>query len=87
MIGRMLPRVGVARGRGSRMGGVRVFFESLLAEPDLVVKRVVLTEATHGSSYRDLVTTMSGTLGALSQELASALPRAAPGSPAGTSLP
>ncbi|HTU01357.1 MAG TPA: PqiC family protein [Candidatus Sulfotelmatobacter sp.] len=40
---------------------------------ELVVKRSVLREATHGSSYRDLVTTMSGALGALSQEIASAL--------------
>jgi uncharacterized lipoprotein YmbA len=35
--------------------------------------RAVLTEVTRGASYRDLVKSMSGALGALSQEIASAV--------------
>jgi uncharacterized lipoprotein YmbA len=40
---------------------------------ELVVRRSVLTEATDGASYQALVTSMSRALGALSQEIASAL--------------
>lgn len=54
---------------------------------ELVVKRSVLTQATHGSSYRDLVATMSGALHMLSQEIASAVAHAGPASQAGTPAP
>lgn len=45
---------------------------------ELVVRRSVLTETTDGTSYQALVASMSRALGALSQEIASALTAVAP---------
>ena len=51
---------------------------------ELVVRRSVLTEAPDGTSYQALVASMSRALGALSQEIASALTAVAPAVRAGT---
>ncbi len=51
---------------------------------ELVVRRSVLTETVHETSYQALVASMSRALGALSQEIAAALTAVAPAVRAGT---
>ncbi len=82
--------VEVTRFDGALGGGVVLDVRWRLLNEDgreLAVKRSVLTQATHGASYRDLVAAMSGTLGTLSREIASAVTHTGSVSQAGTPTP